>query len=442
MYKTLPTLSLIFTFSLGFLALSPLGQASSPSTSEIKELYKNAILTSRMVSEIHHDGLDRRNLESKQLDNLLTHIKESGSINETLYKNVKSSLKQDIKHFETLNRLLKSYSIGVKGTTFQLKTNKMHLGAQGALKLMEGSFYDICSGKLPEGYSIDPPLVNIYLAKEHIYSSGRGIALKHLLLRTAMGLQKTPDLWKLKDVLDKQFKGSPFIHLTPLPTGIDLTDVQDCPYIVKGNEKSYLSVVHNGYTFGGQRFEETVEKFGPEDCSSFVSRYFGLHPQTSTCDQYIAYQILNKRFHFAPLGEKIVQTWNKKCTESYSNMKTTQTQLEKLKPMTIKNPSHVKPGLIHVERRFRTFPKAPLVIHRGDSGHTGVTLGVIGQGKEAALYTIGANRDIEKQNMDFSYGVQARPLFGDPLYQDSQKAGKYRVNPQVPLVMYFQERQN
>jgi hypothetical protein len=100
-------------------------------------------------------------------------------------------------------------------------------------------------------------------------------------VRTALTLLKELDVNQLEKIEGFCVKDSPFIHFTPLPKGLDLSSYQESPYFV-GGDKPKLAVIHNGYAFGAQRFEEKVDEYGPDDCSSIVSKYYGLNYMTTT----------------------------------------------------------------------------------------------------------------------------------------------------------------
>jgi hypothetical protein len=126
----------------------------------------------------------------------------------------------------------------------------------------------------------------------------------------------------------------------------------------------------------------------------------------------------------------VAKTWEEETKPKFSNDDTTMKILEQMEPLVVKNPTELQPGWVSAERRFANFANNPSVIKIGAGGHTSIVLGTTGQDQGIKLWTLGANRDIEGQNMDFSYGIQTRSLFGDPL-EDASK----------PLVMYFKARE-
>lgn len=386
---------------------------------QVETLLENAVLTSKKVEKIHFDGVERRKKESEQLQNILTYIKKHSEKDEKLKNGVLEKLNQDLQDF-------KNFKPTGEGVTCQISSNKMHLGVQGAINLLTTHFWDICDGQLPTGFSIDVPSINIFPNEEHIYSTGRGVGLKHLLVRIALYLEKSNDIKVLNKIIGGEVSESTFIHFTPLSKNFDFKPYKHSPYFIK--ESGKIAIIHNGYTLGAQRFEDKIESFGPNDCSSLVSLYYGLSYMTTTAEQYLAFQIGTK-FHFSGLGTEVVEKWENETKPNFSKDTTVKKILTNMTPLSLSDPSEVKPGYVSVERRFPNFPKDHSVVQLGRGGHTSVVLGTIGQDNNIKLWTYGANRDIENSDMDFSYGIETRDLFGDPL-----------VSSQKPLVMYFTEK--
>jgi hypothetical protein len=439
-------LLLVSMLTLGITIVMPCTGMES-GDGQVENILETAILTSGKVEEIHQDGLNRRNKEFEQLNCLLTYIKEHLEKDEFLKDTVLQRLNEDKTCFDRLQTEWNTFKPGDgSGTTYQLTSNKMLLGIKGAIDLHK-HFDDICDGNLPPGYSMGVPKANIFPNETHIYSTGRGIALKHLLMRTALTLLKVSGVRELEQIEGFSVTGSPFVHFTPLPKGLNLSPYEGSPYFVS-EDNPQLAVIHNGYAFGAQRFEGKVDEGGPDDCSSIISKYYGIKYMTTTAEQYLAHQIGLETFYFDFLGKDVdvvkiwgtedlaeswrkgvVKTWQEETKPKFSKDDTTTTILEQMEPLIVKSPAELQPGWVSAERRFANFAKNPLVVKIGAGGHTSIVLGTTGQDQEIKLWTLGANRDIEGQNMDFSYGIQTRPLFGDPL-----------EDPSKLLVMYFKVR--
>ena len=304
--------------------------------------------------------------------------------------------------------------------TYQMKTNKMELGAGLALKLLEDSFDAIVDGTLPHGYSISVPKVVTVEDEDHIYASGRGVALKHLLLRTAMRLSDVP-IAGLGDKLSFDLKESLFVQYTPLPLGLDLQGLELSPYYVVGDAKHSMAVVHNGYTFGGHR-NEAPKTFGPHDCSSFIAKYVGCKP-VATFHQATYYQ-MDQGFQFE--GEAFSAQHAQWIIDKakYSEDDYIRSLYDTMTPVKIFDVQDVKPGMVHAERTYRGVSKKKDISLWGNGGHTSITLGAQGVGPDAKTITIGTNRDIEGSNRDGILCLEARPFMTD-LVEDEK------------LVMYF-----
>lgn len=374
------------------------------------ELYEKALLTSPVIQRIHEDSLEWRAQEEKELSGLVSFIKDHPNREESLKERVKEDLESDLIYFSTLEKMLKPFKVRERGTLHQLKYNKMALGIQRALSLLEASFDDIIEGNLPEGYSLTPPKVITIGDADHIYASGRGIALKHLLVRTVMQLTGV-SITGLGNVLGFEPKSSPFIQYTPLPIGFSYEGLENSPYFIRtDNNKCYIVVLHNGYTYGGHR-DEAAKPFGPEDCSSFIAKYAGCQPIT-TRDQAIYYQ-LEEGFQFTgPQFDSVVKEWKDK-EEGYQKNPCIVSLQKTMAPVKIFDVSHVKPGFVHAEQAYEGVKADPKIALSGNNGHTSFVIDVLGQGRDAKVITLGANRDLEGTNRDFIFGLEPRPYMLD-----------------------------
>ena len=406
-------------FSLvGLIALT----SATPSTlaGPWDDLYEKAVFTSPMVAQIHADSLAWRKTESKQLNKLMRFVVEHTEKDGDLKDAVKLDLESDQAYFDTLSEQVKPIKIGEHGMTYQMKTNKMALGAGLAIKLLDESFDDIVDGKFPSGYSISVPRVVTVGDEDHIYASGRGVALKHLLLRTAMRLAEA-HVTDLNKLLGFEVKESPFVQYTPLPKGIDLEALGPSSYFVPGESSSYMAVIHNGYTYGGHR-GETPKTFGPHDCSSFIAKYAGCKP-VATFHQATYYQLV-QGFQFK--GDEFIAQNASWITEreKYRSDDYIRSLYDTMTPVKIFDVKDVKPGMIHAERTYRGLSDNKDTSLWGNGGHTSITLGTDGVGSDTKTITIGTNRDIEGSNRDGIFCLEARPFITDPVADEK-------------LVMYF-----
>ncbi len=382
------------------------------------DLYEAAVLSSPVIKRIHEDSRTWRAEEQKELQGLLRFVQEHPEKGEDLKAHVREDLEGDVRYFTILASQLSPFKVGEDRTTFQLKSNKMLLGAQRALALLELSFHDILEGKLPDGYSIIPPKVNTSEDTDHIYASGRGIALKHLLLRTAMQLAGVP-ISKLGTVLEFEPKDSPFIQYTPLPTSLSYEGLTDSPYYVPGHS---VAILHNGYTFGGHRNEED-KPFGPEDCSSLLAKYAGCQP-VSTWHLATYFQLQQSFFFEGSQFQSVIQQWEGSREENLRDayIASLSQVATSVKVFDIKQ---VTPGMIHGHRTYKGVKDKPDVALFGNGGHTSFVLGTQGQGEDAKVITIGANRDLETTNRDGIFLVEPQVFQTVPLRDEK-------------AVMYFQ----
>lgn len=393
-------------------------------TSEALGVYEKAIHVSPLVKTIHEDGLERRQLEAGQLKELLSSITENDTKDpEQLRKSVIQSLENDKMAFEVVNQRLQSgtYKAGEKGTTFQLLNNRMPIITAAALQLAqeENIFFDLLEGKLPQGYSIEPPEFNYFPESDHIFSHGRrGNPLKSLLLKIWQIQNDKSSLSETTQLFEPSWLDtSPFVHITPLPEDFDVTSLQTFPHFYSDTETpKALLTIHNGYAFGGHRNETRYpngKKWGPHDCSSFVAMYTNCEITFSTLHQAKYFQDING-FQFGHLGEDIVAQWNatKNQRQQDTYLQAMSRVLDPLKPNP--DPNSINPGVVHAERNYTNISTKPEVALSGTGGHTGVFLGTIGSAGETRALTITAARDLENSGKEFIFGVEPRPFFSTP----------------------------
>lgn len=384
-----------------------------------EDLYEAAILSSPLVKTMHDEGVKRRIRERMELQVLLNYVKSNPQRQE-LKLNVGISLKQELDHVTNLDDDLKTVKEEV---FFQTKAHKMDIGLEKAIALFDSHFDDILEGKFPEGYLLTPPKMNAFPNETHIYSTGRGRALKHLLLATALeclemqrvGLSPTSTSLPLS-ALDKvpgfSFAESTFIHTVPLPSSLKWK-YRDSAFMQGG-----LAVVHNGYAFGGQRGEGKKEerRFGPQDCSSLLARHLEC-PAFSTYHQATWHQD-QLGFFFKDLGPVFAPfepRWRDEIRPKYSNDLEYTPFSEKTIPISVSGLQDIQPGMIYTVRSYAGVDQDPSKSLDGKGGHTAVVIGTQGQGPDAKVYVMGAGRDLEGTNKDFNYGVEGFDFMTDPL---------------------------
>lgn len=119
-----------------------------------------------------------------------------------------------------------------------------------------------------------------------------------------------------------------------------------------------LAFVHSGYAFGGHREAAIQQKFGPEDCSSWVAKITGCPELFSTADQLQTQRVLEGEEGFVQGGWQSSQAGR---------------AMLPLYTQAIKS-SEVKPGDIFVQRAFEPTKDIADSSNLGVSGHTGFVL--------------------------------------------------------------------
>ena len=348
---------------------------------EVLNIYEDAIRSSPLIQKIHDDGIARRQEESSQLNKILTNIAENEAIDhEELHQSVVNALKNDLAVFQSIDKDIQAnkYVVGEQGTTYPFRFHKMMIITEKALKLaeQENLFYEIVGGKLPQGYSLQVPYLNYFPEETHIFSTGRGNALKCLLLRT-WGIQhKTTSLSQMSELFDASWLDTtPFVHMALLPDHFDHSILQSTPYYFSNTEtpKALLNI-NNGFAFGGNRGEVK----NAHDCSSLVALYTKSSAPFSTVHQAQYFQEMHG-FQFEKFGNAIVKKWEDKKIKLLHDPYM-QCLRNRLSPLPLHpDPKTLKPGLVHAERKYDEIEKKPEIALEGKSGHTGFFIGTLGR---------------------------------------------------------------
>lgn len=395
---------------------------------EVDDVYEAAIQASPLVLAQHAEGCARRSQERDEINAVRRSLVEHPEKGEELYENVRRALEADARFFEKLDVALEPYKPGDEhGTTWQIKTQKMTLALKGALSISEKDFWTILEGdSMPEGYDYIPPSLNRFRESSHIYSSGRGIALKTLLWRTWGILNKRTfvadfPLLGGADWLDH----AACAHITALPKGFEMEGLEDSPYFYSDPKTpAGLVIFVNGYAFGGHRNEPRYlsgKTWAPEDCSSWIARIVACKAPFSTVHQYLDYNAWTGFSLFKEyIDRSVVKQWDFETLPAWRKDPFRRPIEDTLEPFPIKDPqTDLKPGLIHGERGLATFVADDITTHTvalyGQGGHTSLFLGIVGSGSETKALTLGFNRDIEGTGRDGAYAVEPRLLWApDP----------------------------
>lgn len=311
----------------------------------------------------------------------------------TLQTKTLERLDQDIYYIQQLNQLLKSYpasdDVG-EGLTWSLKTNKMELVLSGARELImdDEAFRALLEGECPYmlNNTFQFPVIladtdSIYGSSEATFLSAALLAINLSLLGENTHLEDLPIQLSLLDSIDTVWMDySALSHITPIPAFVALENLgQDFKtefsyYFSDPLMQDGLSLIHSGYAFGGQRGEVRFDEnknWGPEDCSSWVSKVTNCDVDFSTIDQLFTYRI---QF---PDNEKglIYSDWLN--SDRPTAMQTVYS------PVYIENPLvDIHPGQIFA---YRDFADANHLEDVGVGGHTGVVLGVKENGNVVVL---------------------------------------------------------
>ncbi|MCS5707723.1 hypothetical protein CC99x_002260 [Candidatus Berkiella cookevillensis] len=302
-------------------------------------------------------------------------------------------LDQDIYYIQQLNQLLKSYpasdDVG-EGLTWSLKTNKMELVLSGARELImdDEAFIALLEGECPPmlNNTFQFPVIlgdtdSIYGSSEASFLSAALLTINLTLLGENTHIEDLPIHLSLSDSMDTVWMDySALSHITPIPAFVALESVgQDFKtefsyYFSDALMQDGLSLIHSGYAFGGQRGEvrfDESKNWGPEDCSSWVSKVTNCDVDFSTIDQLFTY-----RMQF-PSDEKVLIYSDWLGSDRQAAMQTVYS------PVYIENPLvDIHPGQIFA---YREFADANHLDDVGIGGHTGVVLGVKENGNVVIL---------------------------------------------------------
>lgn len=432
------------------------------SCATIVNCLKNTIPQNKLLRAINKEGLERRRATQKELQRWRSTIQEKVKKdygNEArlaiLYRKVVQILKEDKERFETLHHALQPLA---DEESYQLRTQKMGVvltrmldtsdqeqPPHQSLRITYAFFKKILKpGSMPYGFSIDTPLYNVANDPHHIYASGRGLMLKLTLFATLRALYSDKGaLSVMGNTTDH-----PFVHPTPFPKAFHINSAWR-PFVIErtvvstGENASYLLVFHNGYAFGATRGEEEKEKkFSPHDCSSFIAHYAGSDTVTPTTKDLAFFYQEKEGFFFPDLGDSTTKAFQALLkTHQQDNPDVFKAMTQHMQ--TISRSLFRKPcaGWIWVKREYAE-PKAEdtselaeeekrALFLQGSGGHTAF---VICQ-KGAQVITLGANRNIEDDNLDGSYIIQVFDLVAS----ESQTPFHKNTTPKE-VIFYLKKR--
>lgn len=299
----------------------------------------------------------------KEQDNLLEENKHryediQDLSGEELAKKVKIDLSTDRKYFKEFQASLSAYHT-LDNIPFSVRTNKMEEIFSGTTTLFgedETNIVKIASGNMPTNYFNEindhelPHLVNspADLGLNQFWGTSKVTYLSSAILTIHFTLNNSN--------INNLLLNSAITHVSLLPNDISLDC--NCRFAYINQEMHGFSYIHSGFSFGGHRFEQKLfpenKIFGPEDCSSWVSKITGFSYEFDTSDQLCIFRAQSSSF--------VPESWKKgilaKNMESFYY------------PVKIEE---LNPGDIFVYRDFNLDhgdPKDNL----GISGHTGIIL--------------------------------------------------------------------
>ncbi|MEH0002674.1 MAG: hypothetical protein V6Z78_03785 [Holosporaceae bacterium] len=391
---------------------------------EGRERVIEALNQNSFLKQLNQQGVVRRRAEAACLQKMHHALVGYAPHDRQLYTKVRQRL-QDTKAFlQRLKERLDPYEVRELGTTEQIKTHRMVQGIEIALGWTRTDFDTLLKGGVPEGYAYKAPLYNFFGDKEHIYASGRGLALKLLLWHTLAVLEG------YKKVDDCPYIGgtdtSPFVYITPLPDDFAMEGLKASPFFFSDAKTPLgLFVFHNGYAFGGQRDETRypeVKPLGPFDCSSFIAYVIGCEKAFDTSHQALLFQEEEGFFFKNKLAPVIDQAWKQNTLPEWKESEFHAPVHASLITCPLPDHTQAASGLISAERSYKNLSKKPEVALSGTGGHTGFHVCAFKSENTWYAVSLGFNRDVENASSlypnggrDGAYALEVRPLVTNPL---------------------------
>ncbi len=288
---------------------------------------------------------------------------------------------------------------------FPLRTNKMLDILVGAENFGQEHTKSLLAGKVPEGYRYRTTTTETTVLgwnDETIWGNSKGSFLKATALTLAMQSKNDTRLqeWYAKE---GTVESSALVHTIPFPSVLRRQWVAGSSagastyYFSDTKTDDGLLYIHSGYAFGGHRFETRYpigKQYGPEDCSSFVSKILNVSVAFSVADQLCYYRMKLEPEAFIPpawsTGPEVVAF------------------TETLEPMIVRDPQKdIRPGQIYAHCRFDLEKDPDKSLTLGQGKHTTLVLGFKSDGANSSVVTLGANRDMP--NIE-GLGIQEFPL--------------------------------
>lgn len=296
---------------------------------------------------------------------------------------------QDLIYLGNLNDAVSNYGEpGKDDLTWSLATTKMTLILNGAREIIlnEEQLTDLLTGQTSN-------LLDNNISLNHIVSLGDTSSIfgnSYLTyLNTAIlitHLELLGNQSHVQDILINNSTQTPWLdqaaiaHVTPIPDSISVDP--NFSYLYSDNKTMQgLAFVHSGYAFGGQRDEhrygDSGKLYGPEDCSSWISKIINADVSFSTIDMLYAFRMAQPETERGYIDPDWLQS-------DYAKI------MNYITPVVIQNPiEDIQPGMIWVNRKF-----AEDVDHHSSSGKSGHTALVLGLEESGDVLTIGYARSM------------------------------------------------
>jgi hypothetical protein len=352
---------------------------------ELTSILERAEMSNSLAAKALHEDAAFRTARSEQFNALREQIRQAQEDQksedpEKWKTKVLSKIENDENLAKQLNIVLEPLRAGTQ-VHHSVKMHKTLPILEGVKTLITNSFFDFLEGRLPAEYAYDQKTVTILGDNTTALGNSRGTflatALMYMLANKEAGVSKGFGSFGLT-----WFDASALAHIAPLPH-LDL-DLSGFSFASPYNEdRSQLALVipHSGYAFGAHRNQsryQTGKKYGPHDCSSYLSLIAG-SPHYTTPDQLCAYRTLTNEPGLIPQG------WETGIDAKYL--------IQNYTVVTVKDPSvDIQPGQIYTHIRFNKDVDSTMT-GLGAGGHTAI---VMGFKRDGNIVTMGANRDMPK----------------------------------------------
>jgi|GEM_PF-3133154 len=281
---------------------------------------------------------------------------------EDIRAKVLARMNADLTYTKLLNHRFSTISTDKGAITWSCKTNKLVEILTEAIPFFEQHAELLLHGQVPQEfhwYWEHPRCLGPCETRAPGHNS-RELALKASLLLLMLELDDMPHV---VDTSVQSLEDSAFVHTTQLPKDVVFENIQKLSFFYNGTLsplEGELTFVHGGYAFGGQNDDSHFrhlgpfgKQFGPQDCSSWVSKIVGLSAVMSTVDYAQVY-----RDYFA---QSACQNFD---------------AAHRLTPAKVTRFDQVRPGMILIVRKYNLSKDPGMNETLGTSGHAQLIIDV------------------------------------------------------------------